>query len=76
MHDTGQRPPYVVMRVNEVTVQSGETITVWLGNIDDENGRTQVELRVLPDGKKEVFVDPGTDVMDIDEWYNPNDDSL
>jgi hypothetical protein len=64
------------MRVNEVTVQSGETITVWLGNIDDENGRTQVELRVLPGGKKEVFADPGTDVMDIDEWYNPNDDSL
>jgi hypothetical protein len=69
MHGTRQRDPFVSMRVSQVPVSRGETLTVWLGEISDEGGRTQVELRVLPDGTREVFVADGVAVQPIAEWY-------
>lgn len=66
-----QRAPAVLVGVRTVNVQRSETLTVWLGSFNDPGGRTQVELRVLPDGQREVFVSDGADVLDMDEWYSP-----
>ncbi len=46
--------PSVCVTLSTVNIEPGEVFTVYLGDFD--SGRTQVELRVLPDGTRQVFL--------------------
>lgn len=65
------------IEVESVSVGLGQWTTVFLrdkpeGQIGDRNA--QIELRVLPDGKFEIFMDAEKNnivVRTTDEWYDP-----
>lgn len=61
--------PRMVLRVDQVTIDRGETLTVWL-NAGEGGARdaVQVELRVRPDGVREIFVDAGEGRVSIREF--------
>lgn len=53
------RPLYVSVPVHTVTLEPGETLTVYLGRRrqDSDPPHSQVELRVTLDGVRELFTD-------------------
>ena len=51
------RNPSIHTSVDTICIKAGETLTIWLGDYKDKDGRSQVEIRVLPDGLRQVFVD-------------------
>lgn len=58
-------------KVQELTVDRGQFITIWLNKAPDFRGRNavQVELRVTPDGKPQVFSHlKELEVLDFDTW--------
>lgn len=52
-------------------VRRGEFTTVWLGDFEDEGGRTQVEIALLSDGTKRICLPKGAavTVTTFDEVY-------
>ena len=56
--------PQVRVPVEVVYVRPGETLTVYLGIPGDDS---QVELRVLTDGTREVFL-YGDVIRDFSQW--------
>lgn len=69
-----QRPATLRTEIDlhNVNVRTSEVLTVWLGTheTDADPPRTQVELRVLPDGTREIFVDdPAVRIRPFSEWY-------
>ena len=55
--------------VHEIEVARGQTLTVWLGTIDQDGSREQVELRMSLDGTPEIYSDiPATG---FDDWKAP-----
>ena len=61
--------PQTWVEVSSLALGDGRVLTVWMGDLEDEGGRTQVELRVLPNGKREVFISDGASVLDFSDWY-------
>ena len=63
--------------VESVNVHAGESLTVWMrpglrGDLSPELGPAQqIELRITPDGKTEIFSTSPTVVKDFDSWYEP-----
>ena len=58
--------------INSITLKPGEMLTVWLDTRIEPGGREalQVELRVLRDGTRQIFVDQTEDVelLAFKEW--------
>jgi hypothetical protein len=65
------RNPKVPVEVSEVHVRAGEVVTVWLGELNDPGGRSQIELHVTKDGKRRVLLDEKSlvEVKSFDEVY-------
>jgi hypothetical protein len=61
--------PRVEVGIDQIWVKPGEVLTVWLGEFGGD-GREQVELRVLPSGKMEVFMNDENKVQvkNFMEW--------
>jgi len=60
--------PIAMVRIDELTLQRGETVTVWLNKeTADKRDCVQVELRVCHDGTPEVFTN-GVDSASFEEW--------
>ena len=58
---------HISHRVEEIRLGPGEVVTVWL------NG-AQVELRVLEDGKREIFfTNESIQTHTFDAWYSGDD---
>ena len=63
--------PIAHVRVSQMVVRPQQVLTLWLGTQDDQ---TQVELRVLRDGTKEIFVSEGLTVRSFDDWKPEDSD--
>ncbi len=62
--------PQVTIDIENVLVQPGQTLHVWLRGIAErgrESPQIQVELRVRPDGIPEIFCD-GIEVQSFEVW--------
>ena len=80
------RGPWVTSNVESITIEPGETLTVYLGKRrqDSDPPLSQVELRVTNDGIREVFTDQKDArlrLLDFSAWTkdgkqmeNPTDD--
>ncbi len=73
--------PEITARISEVTICRGETLTVYLDSRDYNEQRDvrQVELRVLSDGTREVFLrgeSDGVNLTSFDDWYGPDTPAL
>lgn len=62
--------PYVRCEVSTVTLQRGETITVYLNRseLGQEPEQSQVELRVTSKGIIEIFGSSGLTIKSFDDW--------
>lgn len=62
--------PKHMSEVSTITVNSGETLTVWLNRRSaDPRGAEQVELRSRDDGGLEIFVDTeSVSVRTFEDW--------
>ena len=60
----------VEFHIDEITLKPGDTFTVWLDKeiFDCKRNATQVELRVTPDSKLEIFFDGDVEVKSFNEW--------
>lgn len=47
--------PHLCSTIDSVRITPGQTLTVWLVTNPVDASATQVELRVLPDGRPEIF---------------------
>lgn len=57
----------VAIELEEVVIHAGECLTVWLEG-DDPLKRIHVELRVMPNGNKELYCDDNI-IKPFDKWY-------
>ncbi len=59
--------PRVSVKIEQVHVDKYETLTIYLRGYGTEN---QVELRVLPNGKKQIFLSKDTEIelCCFDDW--------
>ena len=64
------KPPTTETTIEQVFLHRGEVLTVWLlSNTNGEAGNIQqVELRVTPDGKCEVFCNASV-YHSGEDWY-------
>jgi hypothetical protein len=64
--------PRIEVDVQRVDLKPGQTLTVWLDREprDGDRDAAQVELRVRPDGVREVFCDADGEVSlrRFDDW--------
>ena len=60
----------VELIINEVTLKPGDTFTVWLDREPSpfQRDAVQVELRVTPDLKLEIFFDGDIEAKSFKEW--------
>jgi len=62
------RKPSFRATIDEITVERGETLTVWLNTAHfGKRKGIQVELRVDKDGQPEIFND-GLKIQSMDKW--------
>ena len=53
--------------INEIRVTKNEFLTVW---VQDGDSFIQVELRVTPEGKPEIYTSRLSCVKTFKKWYN------
>lgn len=55
--------------INEIKVTKNEFLTLWVQDGDGDSF-IQVELRVTPEGRPEIYTDILSIVKTFREWYN------
>ena len=71
------KPPFLKIQhdVAVIGVEPGEVLTVWLGSLlSGEAPRTQIEIRCLPDGTRELYCDDLSVVRSFKGWYAEDTD--